>query len=141
METALSVFTKPARTVWSEPVRKVRGLVRTADSAAAVHRHSRTPPRALLRQAPPPFSPASTLLIGRRGRGSPTPSTSLCRRRRLRHESIGSRASLHFIVGADPASPRNGHAEQRSCKRSVCTFQHQYRVDSSQTNRRTVLVC
>lgn len=33
METALSVFTSPPRTVWSEPVRIVRGLVRTADSA------------------------------------------------------------------------------------------------------------
>ncbi|KAI9530950.1 hypothetical protein NQZ68_000441 [Dissostichus eleginoides] len=38
METALSVFAKPPRTVWSEPVRDVRGLVLTADSTHALIR-------------------------------------------------------------------------------------------------------
>lgn len=38
METALSVFAKPPRTIWSELVRDVRGLVLTAESTHALIR-------------------------------------------------------------------------------------------------------
>lgn len=121
METALSVSSSPPRTVWSEPVRIVCAVSCSLQTPRAL-----TGPSPLFLPDPP--------LIGQHVRGSPTPPARCLDNEAALRAVIGSRPFKAFILGQTPRNVHE-HAQKWSCKRSACTFQHQYLVDSSQRKR------
>ncbi|MEQ2241580.1 hypothetical protein ILYODFUR_026791 [Ilyodon furcidens] len=123
-----TLFVKSSTRRWSEPVRRMRGLVRPADVSQCFSLHS-----ARHQQSRPSLPTHAhyvfSFLIGSECSGSATFS-ACCVDSDIIQE-------LGLVIWRPSLCFGAGHETWRSgvVNSSACTFQHQYRVDSSQTDQ------
>ncbi|KAK5621453.1 hypothetical protein CRENBAI_005982 [Crenichthys baileyi] len=120
-----TLFAKSSTQGWSEPVRRMRGLVRPADVSQCFSLHSARHQQS--RSSLPTHSHyVFSFLIGSECNASPT-FCACC----VDSDTI---QELGLVIWRPSLCFGAGHETWRSgvVNSSACTFQHQYRVDSSQ---------